>query len=77
MIEYKGKSYEAVPERSEFSCEGCAFIHIIMKMKNVGKLSKPEYKEVDTGQRGCSAPNQEPFRSCKHDHVVFQQITKV
>lgn len=75
-MKYKGYDYEAKPENAEYSCVGCSFIHVVRKIVNVGQKTKPEYKEVDTGQRGCSAPNIEPFRSCKRDHVIYK-TTKV
>lgn len=77
MIQYNGHNYEVIPEHSEYSCEGCAFHYECKHIKNVGKSTKPEYKELPTGQKGCSAPNIEPFRSCKHDHVIYKQITQV
>lgn len=77
MTEYNGQQYEARPETSEFSCEGCDFIHLVKKVSNVGLKTRPEYKEVYTGQKGCAAPNIEPFRSCKHDHMIYERITKV
>lgn len=73
MVEYKGNKYEVLPEQSEFSCDGCAFHYECKRIRNVGKASKPEYKEVSTGQKGCGTPNIEPFRSCKHNHVIFKQ----
>jgi hypothetical protein len=76
-MEYKGISLEKVAETSEFSCDGCFFIHYVKKTVNVGPRIRHEYEEVKTGQRGCSAPNIEPFRSCKHEHVIFKEITKV
>lgn len=69
---YNGKNYEAVHESSDFSCLGCSFEYRCKKMTNAGLKTKPEYKEVLTGKKGCSSPNIEPFRSCKRDHVIYK-----
>lgn len=71
-MNYKGYNYEAQPENAEFSCVGCIFVHVVRKIVNSGLKTKPIYKEVDTGRRGCGAPNIEPFRSCKRDHVIYK-----
>jgi len=76
-MDYNNRQYESEPEKSEFSCDGCAFLYRCKRIVNVGQKTKPEFKEVETGQQGCSAPNIEPFRSCKHDHVIYKQITQV
>lgn len=74
MITYNGKQYKKYAEPAEFSCEGCAFLFQCTRMKNVGLKSKPEYKEVPTGNYGCFAPNIEPFRSCKVEHVIYKEV---
>ena len=71
-MNYKGYNYVAQPENAEFSCVGCIFVHVVRKIVNSGLKTKPIYKEVDTGRRGCDAPNIEPFRSCKRDHVIYK-----
>ena len=73
-MEYNGRFYESRPENSEFSCEGCAFRYECKRVINAGLKTKPEYKETPTGQKGCSAPNIEPFRSCKRDNVIYIQV---
>lgn len=74
MINYKGNELSKEPEPSEFSCSGCFFSHTSKKMVNVGLKTKPELKEIVLTNRGCSAPNIEPFRSCKSEHIIFKQI---
>lgn len=73
-MEYKGKQYQKMPEYSEFSCDGCTFHKQGMKVRNVGLKTRPEYKEMPMGQFGCIAPNEEPFRSCKHEHIIYIQV---
>lgn len=77
LNEDKEPRYKAWPEKSEFSCDGCDFIRLTKKTINVGTKIKPEYKEVQNGDKGCMAPNIEPFRSCKHDHVIYKKVTRI
>ncbi len=61
-------TYIEVPEKSDLSCEGCSFSKEIMKPKiKKGVVIGKEH----TGKWGCFAPWEEPYMSCKKNHVIF------
>lgn len=62
--------YDEVPEKSDLSCEGCFFSKEIIKPKvKKDVIIGSEH----TGKWACYAKWEEPFISCKKNHVIFKK----
>lgn len=66
-------NYIQEPEKSDLSCEGCVFNKELFTSKY--KLISGKYVQVgkeSKHQSGCYAPFQEPYMSCKKNHIIFK-----
>lgn len=68
IFSYKGVTYKVESEKSEFSCEGCAIMHIVRD--NNGRPLRD--KSGNVLKLGCDAKSEDKiFDTCKRDHVIF------
>lgn len=67
-MEAKTFPYIQEPEKSDLSCSGCCFNRelsklIVKKGQTLGSTG--------SGQWACYSPPEEPFASCKKNHIIF------
>lgn len=67
--------YEQIPEPCDLSCKGCFFnrevIRDVYKKQKNGSYTLQSRKP--TGNFGCYAPSEPPFKGCKERRVIFKE----